>query len=349
MFHAIEEMKKKTSKNTYHPTLEEQQEGERKAKIKSNNLRQLFLPFFSSPLNMPEYIELFQLFGFKDHGPLLPYQDIWCKKNTLIEKIKMLLRVFTDPAIILVLPPLDFGFLFCISAHDHCPNRCIKKSGEIKKTTRKISFRLPTSDKLLESLAGLSSVVVGFKNMVDTVNQKLIDKIALKDIPLFVFDQSNQALFQKNRRFIDKLNLTYACSIIHLSREDILHLAQALDIEDLINTTKRGLFGYGGMRNSVFLIAPILRHIFTHKIKHEQILLIDPEKLMMLFNQYVLGGISPEAPAGDVIFMLHDDMQIPEANIFSHLLLMANSQDINLTSMGFDIGRATKYRNASRL
>ncbi len=344
MYNEIERIKALLAGNVYRPDPEEQKKGKALSQENEEKLRQLFASFFTYSFDLKRLSEVFQSLGLYDHAPLLPHQTSYCQDNTLIEKLQMILQIFSDSSLMLELNPFHVEiyivFLHTLVEHIVTLNYPDKYVDELHRFT----FALPTAGKLLDDLPGLISVVKGFSHLFEIICTNSTKKIYLKDYPLFVFDQSEAALFKKNAHYIRTLNRKYRCSIVHLSKKSTLELAQKLEVENLINTTKTGSFGYGGMRNAVFLLTPILKHIFSSKKSIKQMLQTSPEILNPLFNRYEFGGVAYEIPSGDTIFMIDDDMEIAEGNIFSHLIFSKSStKQINLNSVGFNIGRETKH------
>ncbi len=112
---------------------------------------------------------------------------------------------------------------------------------------------LPTKGKKLSTLPYLESLIASFELACDYFDSS--------NHPIFVFDQSEEPLFLENRAYIEQLSYP----IVHLSTQEIIELARQKDVEGLIVTSKRDGFGYGGARNAVFLLAPLLYKEHTGK------------------------------------------------------------------------------------
>jgi hypothetical protein len=67
-----------------------------------------------------------------------------------------------------------------------------------------------------------------------------------------------------------------------------------------------------------------------------EVINMDISQLKTLFRQHVLEH-------GETIFMVDDDMEIPEANLFSHAMLVNQSDDAYNVSCGLNYGRGTQY------
>jgi len=305
------------------------------------NLIKSIVPSQGSIFSLEEYKEFFQLYGLKDHIPPFPHVHHSYHENHLLDKLKFIQGVFSDSKALQALSPIHHNFyqVFVRTIFDHM-DTLIKKPEKYEKALETFVFGIPTAGKDLARLPGLTTTVQAYKNCIEILQSRGCKNRDLKEIPLFVFDQSSPELFESNHLFIDRLNKEYGCWIVHLSRQDILKIAQKMKIAALIDTTHLGHFGYGGMRNSLFLLLPLLKHLYAKHSSLEEILNLDFNIVKEIFNQHVL-GTHPEIPS-NTIFMLDDDMLIHDANLFSHLSLSMHSQSLYLASQGYEIGRLTK-------
>ena len=305
------------------------------------SLSKTFFPTQESIFSLEEYKEFFQLYGLKDHIPPFPHPHQAYQDNHLLDKLKFLRDIFSDSKSRQSLSSIHLNFyqVFVRTILDHM-DTLLKKPEKYEKALETFVFGIPTAGKDLARLPGLITTVQAYKNCMEILQNKGCKKRDLKEIPLFVFDQSNPEQFESNQLFIESLQKQYGCWIVHLSRQDILKIAQKLKIAALIDTTHLGHFGYGGMRNSLFLLLPVLKQLYAKYTSVDEILNLDFSIIKEIFNQHVLGA-SLEIPA-DTIFMLDDDMLIHEANLFSHLSLSMHSQSLYLASQGYEIGRSTK-------
>ena len=122
-----------------------------------------------------------------------------------------------------------------------------------------------------------------------------------------------------------------------------LYLAEKLGLKKLIVTSKEDFFGYGGARNCQYLLTGVIRAAFDHGNKSVgQITQMQKEPLLLFFQESVLGGVVNN-PFGDAIFMLDDDMLMPEANIFSAFLFASMNAGEHLGCSGLQYGRGSKY------
>jgi len=188
-----------------------------------------------------------------------------------------------------------------------------------------ITFALPTAGKDLSLFPWISSMTeaLGF----------FCDYFKLKNRPaIFVFDQSSKTLFEINRHYIKSLK----ANIIHLATDEILSLAKRLDLEGLLVTSQEGQFGFGGARNAIFFLAPLLN--YYHKRK-ENFLNISRKQLKKDFREVVL----EEKHGPCVIHMGDDDVHIPISNIFGDALFAYKHASEYFCRFGWIIGRRTTW------
>ncbi|MBS0655971.1 MAG: hypothetical protein JSR46_09355, partial [Verrucomicrobia bacterium] len=159
---------------------------------------------------------------------------------------------------------------------------------------------MPTYGKDLSREAWLPSVAVSMKKICRFLS------ISPVDHPIFVFDQSEEPVYRANEAYIETLREAHGVRIVHLDRDEIVALAQKHQIEELIVTTSDGQFGFGGARNSVFLLAPALKG-----------------------NKDV------------AIHMGDDDVHVPASTLFSDALFTYFHKDEYFSRSGLVVGRKT--------
>lgn len=192
-----------------------------------------------------------------------------------------------------------------------------------------ITFALPTAGKELEQLFWLSSICQAMKSLSPK-----------KRVPIFVFDQSTPALFKKNARFIKRQ--TKAVEIFHLGTAALLEIASRLRITDMLVCGKGGRFGYGGARNAIFFIAPLLKYYFTLKGSKpllDYVRSISDETLRKDFTEVVL----QEKRGPTVIHMGDDDVHIPKSTLFADSLFAVMHAKEFFSRVGWIIGRRTTW------
>lgn len=309
--------------------------------LKENEKRDLESTLNHSP-SLQEFHHFTRLFGLRGHNPYVLICLGEFEQRPLVNTLDILNQVFTDPELIPKITQEQYGAIFAfvqaIVLHTHVLTQDPKNYlGGLDE----ITFAIPTKGKLLEIMPSLPSILSGLTSLVNCINARSSHKVDLKDYPIFVYDQSDTPLFDRNKRFIDKLNRQNKCSIITISKEEAITAARKLGIEPLVNTSGSGEMGFGGARNAVFLLTPILRELY--RIGHktiEGILNVEASLFATLFQKYVLGNAST---SGRTILTIDDDMEIPEANIFAHVLFSQLNVDKYYLSFGNNLGRGTKH------
>lgn len=164
---------------------------------------------------------------------------------------------------------------------------------------------LPTSGKLLKKLAWLESTAASIARFCKIVE--------VEPNPIVVFDQSEPALFEKNRRYIETVKRRFGIDIIHIDKKSLINLAKERGILDLVVTGPNQRIGYGGARNAIFLLAPL---VAQRK---------DRESC--------------------IIHMGDDDVLMPTSTIFSDALWAYRHKDVYAARFGYIEGRCTSDIN----
>ncbi len=281
--------------------------------------------------SLTEFETFTRVFGLYNGLPFF-WQGEQQPETSLHDKLQLLNDLFSRPEALSDIPQAEmFSFLsFVLNILLHVETLS-QKPEKYDKGLHSLSFAIPTQNKRLEELPALPSLLDGLKAITSSLQQ----------IPLFIYDQSNPQIFSKNQRTIKKLSLEYNCPILHLSLSDILALAKIIGVERLVNTTGTGKLGFGGARNCIFLLTPVLKQLFLkghHTV--DAMLSAKPQLLKDLFQTHVLGNTQN---AGDTIFMLDDDMEIPHSNLFCHAFFAQESSQRYTSAAGTSIGRATKF------
>lgn len=324
------------------PSFEPIQEEKEHAQQLKASLKESFASVLSPPPTFEEWHNFIRLFGLRGHNPyILSVLNIY-KQESFPDKIKLLANLLVDPAAMQNINQNSFldivAFALPIGWHIQS---LFKNSNSYLKGLHEICFGIPTKGKLLERMPSLPSLLAGLEQLVDCINTHSSKKTSLKEIPIIVYDQSDEELFAKNSLYINKLNLQRHCAILQLSKEQTISLSRKLNIEPLINTTGKGELGYAGARNAVFLLTPVLKEAYQMGFTSpEQLAEMDDKTLHPLFLKHVLGK-GPEATDKSIL-MVDDDMEIPEANIFAHVQFAEKYSHQFYLSLGFNVGRVTK-------
>ncbi|MGE3534559.1 MAG: hypothetical protein AB7H48_06980 [Parachlamydiales bacterium] len=196
-----------------------------------------------------------------------------------------------------------------------------------------IIFSLPTCGKELSSLSWLPSMAENLCSYCASTQSNI------HDYPIFVFDQSPPPLFFRNREYVDQLNIRYGTRICVYSNEQILELSNRLNLGMLIDTSKKGKLGYGGARNAVYMLSPMLRELDKKGMRTPQaVLSVSIQHLRHTFLQ----TLSSNEWA---IHMGDDDAQIPYAYFLSDLLLAQKHHGSSFVKCGEFAGRDTSSIN----
>lgn len=285
--------------------------------------------FCAQDFTVEDFSTFAKYFGLEGHIPFLKNREGICEEKTLVEKFRIVNTVFKNPKSVLEIDQknviaITFFVLTVIDHLDALKNHPHKYKDGIEK----LSFGMATCGKKLSKTSSLSSLLKGLKQ-IETITQSSF----LNTTPIFVFDQSDDSLFYENQAYIDTLNRKFNSSIVHISKNEALSIAKLLQVEPLLNTTETGNFGYGGARNCIYLLAPLLKMAWKDSFK--AITELDQSVLKKYFSQ-----VLEESHA---IFMFDDDLEIAAANILSDALLVQTKRVPHYLS--YTIGRNTKFGN----
>jgi len=307
---------------------------------------QSFLPrqlqsFIERNYSVKNFQEFCRFFGLCGYAPLFMGGNL--EGDTLLSKIISLHRIFTNRLTIGAMSSDEsyeaYSFVLSIL---HCLEAIVDKPMHFKEGLELFSVSLVTSGKTLSQTPALLTLLQGYSSLFDFLRPKCAEELSLRNYPIFVFDQSEKELFTKNQAYIEKLNQHHESRIVHVSQNEALEVAQKLGIEGLLNTTKRENFGYGGARNCQFLLTGILRAtICQKKMALKEVLAMKQTELVQIYNEHVLGGVASN-PAGDSIYLVDDDVEIPAVNLFTAALFAKTNQNQYVASNGFQTGRYTK-------
>ncbi|MCE5315814.1 MAG: hypothetical protein LLG04_00435, partial [Parachlamydia sp.] len=195
-----------------------------------------------------------------------------------------------------------------------------------------VTWALPTAGKRLAKMAWIPSVAQGLKSMIDYLNKKGV-AVSPQEHPLIVFDQSPPDIFQENREFIKTVEQKTGIPIVHLSRQQVVAIAEKIGVKEMVVTTKDGVWGYGGARNSIYCIASIIKELKGQN-RWDQWEQVPPDELKSLFKHLVLEDRA-------IVFMGDDDTEVPAANLFEEALISHENQSNNFKKVCLSIGRDT--------
>lgn len=308
------------------------------------NLKNIYETYLHRCYTFDDFLTVTRLFGLEGHAPLLPFKKKVFKENTLVERIQVLLLIFSHPSLFMLAKKkekksyYEFAntFIMYLDAIHHAPLK-------FKTGLDKMTFAIATKSRALADLPSLTSVVNGLGAVVGFLNTKLDTPLSLKDYPVFIFDQSDPVLMASNRSFIGQLTRERECSIVHVSQEETMALATLLGVEKLILTSRSGSFGYAGARNCVYLLTPVLHGAYQRGCSTvAEVLKMGRQELQGLFQKETLGAWKGTTP-GISIFRTDDDLEIPAATFFSNALFSEAIQNHYLECQSQFVGRGTIF------
>lgn len=310
-------------------------------------LQEVFNNYFDKKYNLKDFEILITEIGLYGQFPYIHIGGNQFLTSGLKDKIELIYEVFKNPFSIMRLSPSEtlhcisfaLTFIFHLEALSKNPEA-------VRYGVNKLACATASYGKDLKKHSAVESILEGLCSLVLFLKPSLNGQLSLIDFPIYIFDQSDNKLFKKNQKYLNRINKLYTSSIFHISYRQAIDLSKKLGIEKLIRISDREYMGYGGSRNCVFLLTPLLKHLFQiGKKKLSKILEMDKKLLVRLFQQYVLNNA---AKHGNMILMIDDDMEIPEANIFSHALFAKQCENEYLYAHGYCVGRITKYLNKFR-
>ncbi len=301
--------------------------GEKLLSLPLENEKKQQLQLLLDQTYTPEQIDqFFKVFGFFDHQlpSDLQHSAETLHASSLREKIEIFQKELEKA------PDKDNYISFAIQFFNHLQAFSDPTHAKLQKGMERLTFALPTN-KVLSELAWLPSVAKGLSSVIEQIHTP-------EKFPIFIIDQSNEETFEKNRKYIETLHQDpkNRCRIVQVSKKEALALAGKLKIEKLLHTSGTDNFGFGGARNAVFFLAPVLRHAFEKGEKDvTEVLSMTDDELNTLLQTAVLG------PVADAVHMGDDDLEVPEINIFSDILFAAEHADEYYVFYNSNIGRAT--------
>lgn len=186
---------------------------------------------------------------------------------------------------------------------------------------------LPTRGSDFSVQPWLPSILAG----LDLISKHLnFDK---SSFPIIIFDQSPHERLKKNRAYSRKLGKSHGVKIWHLSKDEALQLAAKVGVDEWIN-----IWGYGGSRNCVFFLAPLIHQAARMGKKSiNSVLKMKQRDLRMLFASATMGIGGQDL----MIHMGEDDVYIPPSHLFLNALFAYDNRDRFISRPVYCIGRAT--------
>ena len=182
-----------------------------------------------------------------------------------------------------------------IQSRIHAHLQALPHPERYQKGLEKITYSIPTCGRDLEKMPALHSILDGITSLSNHFH------LDAGKFAVYVYDQSDKKCYDKNNRYIKRLQKQYKTHIHHLDRDSIIEMAKKRGVEKLVVTGPHGRFGYSGARNTALLLAP----------KDQYVVIVD------------------------------DDIQIPASNFYSDALFVYEHAGSYFSRSGLIIGRAT--------
>jgi len=298
-----------------------------------NDLKKNFLPFIGIKYPLDKAQSFFQIFGLRGHH--IPF--LVELKMSFLDIINFLFLFWKEPPAnpehTNLIPLFVYSFLKQIKAFCQVPQEFIHG-------LERIVYACATRGDRFSTMEWLPSVIKGLDAVVKVANKESSGRIKLSNFPVIIFDQSNKSQFLKNQKYINDLNERYQSKIIHVSKKETLQLAKKLGIVNWIKTQPKGNLGYGGARNCLFFLAPVIAEAFKNgAASFKDILNNNQQLLVKIFRDKVLGINCNDS----IIHVGEDDVFIPTANIFSDALLAETFHKEYFCRPAYIFGRSTQY------
>jgi len=322
IYQAIEQVKKPKESTGYE-----------KAVSQRNYLKERFQSYYQQNYTLADFKKFVQVFGLSDILPFFSFFGQEFQVSSLVQKVILLKEVFANPLSMARLPSEEllsfYSFVFIFISHLEALCRNPQKYIE---GLHILACGIPTYGKKISTLPCVTSILESLQFFIDSIGLK----IALKDFPIYIFDQSEEKIFKENQIYLEKLNKKMKGTVFHLSKETIFSLGKKIGILNLLDTDKKGSLGFGGARNAVFLLTPLLHQNFQcNQTSPEDLLKQSDAKIQSSFREIL-------NPSTTTLLMLDDDIKIAEASLLSYSLLASENRHDYYFSMGFSFGRNTK-------
>lgn len=303
-------------------------EAAEKANAAQNHLKELFLPYRNRSYPIESVRSFFFLFGLA---------GFWGEQKPLAEWLEEWLDRFQNP---LSLPleqvqkVISFVLSFC-----HNLTTYQEKPEQYLEGLRRLVYTISSKGLSIQNSPWLLSTIKGFKALADYFQKRKISDFTFRDCPLVIFDQANRRQFKKNSEYLHQLQASTGIPIWHFAEEEILQIADRLDVKKWIVTQSTRFFGYGGARNCTFFLAPVVRRAIQQGVKSkEEFASLPLEILHQYYREAVL-----EARSDHIIYLGEDDLAIPTCNFFADALSAVVFQNLYFQRPSSTIGRATHH------
>lgn len=306
-------------------------QGEAVAKLQVEENKKLFSHFHKKKFTFDQYLRFFQYFGLSGRYPSTREKGFLFINNSISEIVYSLRLLFESPQLTLASPTLETGSFFAyVYRLTYMLASFIEEPDKFRAGSELITYVLPTRGKLLSRFSWLPSIAKGKQLLKSCFGNKNPPK------PIYVIDQSEEGLFQQNSKYIKELYSETGIQVVHLSGKQIGRLAKKLGVERLVITAPDGSSGYGGARNAVYLLMPVVDEAFRLGAKNfDEVVAMDQTRLQEIFKERVL---SQEA---SIVNMGDDDIEVPESNLACDALFANDFKKHYFNRPSICIGRVT--------
>ena len=330
-FDILERMKKEIDPESSESF--ESKKAKETAKHIQSELNHHFAQYRNVKYTHAELEEFFKVFGLQGQ-----YLDVPLSNEAFLPVSEILERLFKllQNPIEIQLTHINYCILFVLSL---CRQLYIYYHEPVQYVSglKEIVFAIPTRGKNFSDLQWLPSVVKGLNFLQEYLQKKRFSNQNNPNV-ILIFDQAKPKYFAQNKAYIKNIKAHPNIVLWHLSIDQTLALAKKLDVLDWLITTSEGEIGFGGSRNSVYFLAPVIyAAIRMGKKSMDEVLLMGDKDLCALFDRHVLGRNGQDV----IVYMGDDDVAIPACNFFVYALHAALLKDQYFSRDFYCVGRAT--------
>jgi len=333
-FDFIEEMKRKIDPSV-EPT-HESEKNKQKAMQSEIALKEMFGKYSNESYTLKEACQFFRIFGLS--GQYLGLPIIKKHYAPLSDILKELLELFGQSTFIKdnALNPL-IKFVLSILTQLYAYYR---EPSQYSQGLNSLIYAISTRGDNLPQLPWLPSIIKGLKEISIHLHDAGIYNFQLSNYPIIIFDQASKNNFTENQAYINSLMMSDDVQIWHISRNETLQLAKKLKLTTWIKTAPRGLLGFGGARNCVTMLAPVIAEASRRGIcSIKELLKCRYDELDEMYREKVLGINHQDS----ILHIGEDDVVVPACNIFSDALFAQMKKDLYFCRSSFYVGRGTQF------
>ena len=296
--------------------------------------KKLFDPYPIEDYSLQEMCQFFKVFGLSSHYLEdkefnTPYARLVEGLNKAIEMMKTCMFLET---------PLAHSIVQYILSIYRQLFTFYKNSSVYGEGLKTIVYTLVTRGQGLKEQPFIPSILAGFSEIAKEVHSKTGVFVNLTEVPLIIFDQSDNNQFNENHFYIKELQEKNKSPLWHISNRQALSLARKLGLIHWIQTGPNKKIGFGGSRNCQLFLAPVVAELSQRGVQSmKEILKNKKEVLLSIYKRRCLGDNKENA----FIHIGEDDVFVPITHLFSEALFANLHKDFYSFKPSFCIGRAT--------